>query len=45
MLDKSQFTMVRYIGKLNIVMNGKSSAFQTIREQGSLAESPGRNEA
>ena len=45
MLDKNQFSMIRYTGKLNIAMNGKSNAYQTIREPGSLAENPGGDEA
>ena len=43
-LDKSWFTMVKYIGKLNIVMSGKSSISHPIREPGTLAGSLGRNE-
>jgi hypothetical protein len=45
MLDKNQFSMIRYTGKLNIAMNGKSNVSQTLREPGSVAENPGGNDA
>ena len=44
MLDKNLFSVVKYIGKLNIALSGKSTVYQTIRESGTLAGSPGRNE-
>jgi hypothetical protein len=40
MLDKNQFSMIRYTGKLNIAMNGKSTGYAIFQRVGATGWKP-----